>query len=80
MKTVSSQGVGEFDQMLKLYEAFSPMRRNVVPDEVGKSGMFLLSDMASAITGVTLHVDCGYHVMGGPPHDAVGKLAPGAGA
>lgn len=80
VKTVSSQGVGEFDQMLKLYEAFSPMRRNVIPDEVGKSGMFLLSDMASAITGETLHVDCGYHVMGGPPHDAVGKLAPGAGA
>jgi enoyl-[acyl-carrier protein] reductase I len=71
VKTVSSQGVGEFDQMLKLYESFSPMRRNVVPDEVGKSGMFLLSDLSTGITGETLHVDCGYHIMGAPPHDAV---------
>lgn len=70
VKTVSSQGVGEFDQMLKLYETFSPMRRNVLPEEVGKSGMFLLSDLASGISGETLHVDCGYHIMGAPPHDA----------
>ena len=46
------------------------MRRNVEFDEVGKTGVFLLSDMSSGITGENVHVDCGYHVMGGPPLDA----------
>jgi enoyl-[acyl-carrier protein] reductase I len=58
--------------MLKLYTSMSPMRRNITADEVGKTGMFLLSDMASGITGETLHVDCGYHVMGAPPADMHG--------
>jgi len=67
LKTLSSSAVGEFDQMLKLYTTFSPLRRNITPDEVGKTGMFMLSDMASGISGETLHVDCGYHIMGAPP-------------
>jgi len=67
LKTLSSSAVGEFDKMLKLYTAFSPMRRNVTPDEVGKVGMFLLSDLSSGITGETLHVDGGFHIMGAPP-------------
>ena len=67
LKTLSSSAVGEFDKMLKLYSSFSPMRRNITPQEVGKIGMFLLSDVASGITGETLHVDAGYHIMGAPP-------------
>ncbi len=70
LKTLSSSAVGEFDQMVKLYDHFSPMRRNITPAEVGKSGAFLMSDGASGITGENLHVDAGYHVMGGPPPDA----------
>ena len=45
------------------------MRRNISMEEVGKTGLFLLSDHASGITGETLHVDAGYHVMGAPPAD-----------
>ncbi len=67
VRTISAMGVGEFHKMLQLYESFSPMRRNIDPDEVGKTGMFLLSDLASGITGETVHVDCGYHIMGAPP-------------
>ena len=74
LKTLSSSAVGDFDQMLKLYSAFSPLRRNVTADEVGKTGMYLLSDAASGITGETLHVDGGYHIMGAPPIDAQGAL------
>jgi enoyl-[acyl-carrier protein] reductase I len=70
LKTLSSSAVGDFDVMLKLYQAMSPMRRNVVPEEVGKSGLYLLSDMASGVTGEVLHVDSGYHIMGAPPADA----------
>ncbi|MCA9118274.1 MAG: SDR family oxidoreductase, partial [Planctomycetaceae bacterium] len=70
VKTLSASAVGELDQMLKLYTAMSPMRRNITPEEVGKSGMYLLSDLASGVTGETLHVDSGFHIMGAPPHDA----------
>jgi len=72
VKTISASGVGDFKKMLTLYETFSPLRRNITEEEVGKSAMFLLSDHASAVTGETLHVDCGYHIMGGPPLDAFG--------
>jgi enoyl-[acyl-carrier protein] reductase I len=74
VRTISSSGVGEFQSMLALYESFSPLRRNIVVDEVGKAGLFLVSDLASGITGENLHVDCGYHVMGAPPLDFQAKV------
>jgi enoyl-[acyl-carrier protein] reductase I len=74
LKTLSSSAVGEFDQMLKLYTSFSPLRRNISPQEVASAGMFLLSDLAGGITGETLHVDAGYHIMGAPPAEMHGKL------
>jgi enoyl-[acyl-carrier protein] reductase I len=70
IKTLSSSAVGDFDVMLKLYDAMSPLRRNVSVEEVGKSGLYLLSDLASGVTGEVLHVDSGYHIMGAPPADA----------
>lgn len=69
LKTLSSSAVGEFDQMIKLYEWMSPMRRNITAEEVGKVGMFLLSDMSSGMTGENVHVDAGFHIMGAPPHE-----------
>ena len=72
LKTLSSSAVGDFDKMLQLYTTFSPLRRNVTPEEVGKTGMFLLSDLASGITGETLHVDGGFHIMGAPPTELHG--------
>ena len=71
VRTISASGVGDFKKMLTLYDTFSPLRRNITEEEVGKAGMFLLSSLSSGITGETLHVDCGYHVMGGPPLDAI---------
>jgi len=50
--------------MLKVYEQRSPLRRNVVPDELGATGAFLASDGAAAITGQVLYVDSGYSIMG----------------
>ncbi|MBX3442376.1 MAG: enoyl-ACP reductase [Planctomyces sp.] len=70
VRTISASGVGDFKKMLTLYETFAPLRRNISEEEVGKTAMFLLSDLASGITGETLHVDSGYHIMGGPPLDA----------
>lgn len=70
IKTLSSSAVSGIDVMLKMYEALSPLRRPTDVEEVGKTGLYLLSDMSSAVTGETLHVDCGFHIMGAPPHDA----------
>jgi len=66
VKTLAASAVGDFDDLSGLYDAVSPMQRNITRDEVGASGMFMLSDLASGITGEILHVDCGYNVMGSP--------------
>ncbi len=73
IKTLSSSAVKDFDQMLKLYEAAAPLRRNVDGPEVAKSALYLLSDLSTGVTGETLHVDAGYHIMGAPPPES--KLA-----
>ena len=46
------------------------MRRNVTIEDVGKSGLYLLSDLGSGVTGETVHVDAGYHVVGMKAVDA----------
>lgn len=65
LKTLAGTAAGVGD-MLQLYEQISPLQRNVTHEEVGRSGMFLLSDLASGISGEVLHVDGGYHAMGSP--------------
>ncbi len=64
VNTVAARGITGFTEMLKHYEAKSPLRRNVVPEELGATGVFLASDGAAAITGQVLYVDCGYQIMG----------------
>ena len=66
VKTLAASAVGDSDKLAGLYEAVSPMQRNIERDEVGSAGMFLLSDLASGITGEIMHVDCGYNAMGSP--------------
>lgn len=72
LKTLSSSAVSDFDVMLKLYEKMAPLRRNVTMEEVAKAAAYLLSDLASGVTGEILHVDSGYHIMGAPPADVEG--------
>jgi enoyl-[acyl-carrier protein] reductase I len=64
VNTLAARGISGFTEMLKHYEAKSPLKRNVLPDELGATGVFLASDGAAAITGQVLYVDCGYQVMG----------------
>jgi enoyl-[acyl-carrier protein] reductase I len=66
VKTLAASAVGDFEDLAGLYVAVSPLGRNITRDEVGAAGMFMLSDLASGITGEILHVDCGYSVMGSP--------------
>ncbi len=64
VNTLAARGIAGFTEMLKHYEAKSPLKRNVLPDELGATGVFLVSDGAAAITGQTIYVDCGYQIMG----------------
>ena len=69
-RTLASSGIGDFNYILKWNQYNSPLRRNVLLDEVGKSGLYLLSDLSSAVTGEIHHVDCGYNVVGMKSIDA----------
>lgn len=62
--TVSARGVSGFSDFLETYRARAPLRRNVTQEEVGRSALYLLSDLASGVTGEVLHVDGGYNIMG----------------
>lgn len=64
MNTLAARGIAGFLDMMKHYEAHSPLKRNVTPEELGATGTFLASDGAAAITGQVLYVDCGYQIMG----------------
>jgi len=64
VSTLAARGVRGFTEMLKEHEAGSPLQRSITKDEVGATALFLLSDMASGITGTTLYVDAGWHILG----------------
>jgi len=64
VNTLAARGISGFMEMLKHYEAHAPLKRNVTPDELGATGVFLASDGAAAITGQVLYVDAGYQIMG----------------
>jgi enoyl-[acyl-carrier protein] reductase I len=70
MKTLAASGIGDFRYILKWNEYNSPLKRNVTLEDVGGAGLYLLSDLASGVTGETHHVDCGYHVVGMKAVDA----------
>lgn len=70
IKTLAASGIGDFRYILKWNELNSPLRRNVTIDDVGGAGLYLLSDLASGVTGETHHVDAGYHVIGMKAEDA----------
>jgi enoyl-[acyl-carrier protein] reductase I len=64
IKTLAASGIGDFRYILKWNELNAPLHRNVTIDEVGRTGVYLLSDMSSGVTGEVHHVDAGYHVVG----------------
>ncbi len=70
IKTLAASGIGDFRYIMKWSEYNSPLRRNVTIDDVGKSALYLLSDLGSGVTGETHHVDAGYHVVGMKAVDA----------
>jgi enoyl-[acyl-carrier protein] reductase I len=70
IKTLAASGIGDFRYILKWNEFNSPLRRNVTIEDVGGAAVYLLSDLASGVTGEIHHVDAGYNVIGMKAEDA----------
>ena len=70
IKTLAASGIGDFRYIMKWNEYNAPLRRNVTIEDVGGAGLYLLSDLASGVTGEIHHVDAGYNVVGMKAEDA----------
>jgi enoyl-[acyl-carrier protein] reductase I len=70
IKTLAASGIGDFRYILKWNQYNAPLERNVTIEDVGGAGLYLLSDLASGVTGEVHHVDCGYHIVGMKNPDA----------
>lgn len=70
IKTLAASGIGDFRYIMKWNEYNSPLRRNVTIEDVGGAALYLLSDLASGVTGEIHHVDAGYNVVGMKAEDA----------
>lgn len=70
IKTLAASGIGDFRYILKWNQYNAPLRRNVTIEEVGGSGLYLLSELSAGVTGEVHHVDSGYHIVGMKNPDA----------
>ncbi|MCW3834992.1 enoyl-ACP reductase FabI [Sphingomonas canadensis] len=70
IKTLAASGIGDFRYILKWNELNSPLKRNVTIEDVGGAGLYLLSDLASGVTGEIHYVDAGYNAIGMKAEDA----------
>ncbi len=70
IKTLAASGIGDFRYILRWNQYNSPLRRNVTIEEVGGSGLYLLSELSAGVTGEVHHVDSGYHIVGMKNPDA----------
>ena len=66
IKTLAAAGVSGFRKMLSYTEERAPLRRNVDQDEVGRTALWMCSDLGSGVTGEVVYVDAGYHILGMP--------------
>ena len=69
-RTLSSMAIEGIGALLDHVEEISPLRRNIETDDIGKAAVYLLSDLASGVTGETHHVDAGYHAIAMQHHIA----------
>lgn len=64
VRTLAASGIGDFMAMLKWNETNAPLRRNVTLEDLGGSGVYLLSDLSHGVTGEIHYVDSGYNIIG----------------
>jgi len=66
IKTLAAAGIAGFRRMLRYTEERAPLRRNIDQGEVGRTALWLGSDLSSGVTGEVIYVDAGYHILGMP--------------
>jgi enoyl-[acyl-carrier protein] reductase I len=64
MRTLSASGIAHFDDMREHAVERSPLGRYLDPADLGRTALYLLGDLSTAVTGEVLHVDCGYNIIG----------------
>ncbi|MGL4521129.1 MAG: enoyl-ACP reductase FabI, partial [Bacilli bacterium] len=65
IRTLSAKGIGDFNAILNEIETHAPLRRPTTTEEVGDTALYLFSSLSRGVTGEVIHVDSGYHVLGG---------------
>ena len=75
MRTLAGAVIGGARKTFKYNVVTSPLRRSVELEELGNTGLYLLSDLSTAVTGEVHYVDCGFNAIGMPPHDSLEELA-----
>ncbi len=73
MRTLAGSAVGSARQVYNHSREVAPLRRNVVLDDIGGAGLYLLSDLSGAVTGEVHYVDCGFKTIGMPPPNEDGN-------
>ena len=69
IRTLAATGISGFKKMYGGFAEIAPLRANITPEDVGRSAVYLCSDLASAVTGEVLYVDGGFNVVGVPTGD-----------
>ena len=66
VRTLAASGIAGFKKMYAAFDDVAPLRSNITPEDVGRSALYLASDLSSAVTGEILYVDGGFNIMGVP--------------
>jgi enoyl-[acyl-carrier protein] reductase I len=66
IRTLSAAGIAGFKRMYGSFAEVAPLRSNISIEDVGKTGLYLASDLSSAVTGEVLYVDGGFNILGVP--------------
>jgi len=69
VRTLAASGIAGFKQMYGAFDEVAPLRANITPEDVGRTAIYLASDLSSAVTGEVLYVDGGFNIMGVPTGD-----------
>ena len=66
IRTLAAAGIAGFKRMYGEFGDIAPLRANITPEDVGRTAVYLASDLSSAVTGETIYVDGGFNILGVP--------------
>ncbi len=69
VRTLAAAGIAGFKKLYGSFAETAPLRANITPEDVGRTAIYLASDLSSAVTGEVIYVDGGFNVLGVPTGD-----------